>query len=390
MRILSISRGLETSPHAGGEYISATRITRALAERGHDVTLLAPGTADTQPPFEGADVRTVTPCRRSHLPFRMWRTLRAAGDLDEFDAIVAHGGEGFCFAAARRFRGGKPLVTFVHTPKLKRAALLHSRWLAYQQYTAAWADRVVCLSQYQATRVSETYAIDAARVDVIGAGVAPNFFDVPERPLPNGSGRDEPLQLLIVGDQSHAKGFDLVLETLARLRSRMPLQAQVVGSSDDPLANAHTAELTRRLGLQDVVRFHGQIPHEAMTEHYRRSDVFLQPSRRETFGLAVLEAMATGLPCVVLRRGSVPEVVGDAALVVEDECPEQLADAVLSLQDPVRRRALGQQARRQAAGFGHWSEAAGRLHEILGEVTRKAPSGARLTPATAGRSPPAR
>jgi glycosyltransferase involved in cell wall biosynthesis len=77
--------------------------------------------------------------------------------------------------------------------------------------------------------------------------------------------------------------------------------------------------------------------------------VYLQPTRYEGFGLAILEAMSCGAPVVTSPRGAVPEVVGDTALMVDGTSPEAIADGLLQyLENPSLREAMGQKARRRA------------------------------------------
>lgn len=100
--------------------------------------------------------------------------------------------------------------------------------------------------------------------------------------------------------------------------------------------------LVRRLGLDDVVSFRGQISREEKVELMQTCDVYPQVSTYEGFGLAIAEAMACGAPVVVSRAGAVPEVVGDCGRYVADLTPRAIADALLELlADDAARRELG-------------------------------------------------
>jgi glycosyltransferase involved in cell wall biosynthesis len=109
------------------------------------------------------------------------------------------------------------------------------------------------------------------------------------------------------------------------------------------------AALVRQLGAESYVEFPGVVGREAKVDLMRRCQLFLQPSRFEGFGLAILEAMSCGAPVVTSPSGVVPEVVGDAARFVDGTSPEAIADGVLAvLGDAAERRALGQRARERA------------------------------------------
>jgi glycosyltransferase involved in cell wall biosynthesis len=109
------------------------------------------------------------------------------------------------------------------------------------------------------------------------------------------------------------------------------------------------AGLIRQLGAESYVEFPGVISRAAKVDLMQRCQLFLQPSRFEGFGLAILEAMSCGAPVVTSPSGVVPEVVGEAARFVDGTSPEAIADGVLALLgDASERRALGQRARERA------------------------------------------
>jgi glycosyltransferase involved in cell wall biosynthesis len=108
-------------------------------------------------------------------------------------------------------------------------------------------------------------------------------------------------------------------------------------------------QLARDAGVADRVQFPGAISLEDKISLMQRCQIYLQPSRFEGFGLAILEAMSCGAPIVTSPAGAVREVVGDAAVMVDGTSPEAIADAVSGLlEDEDRRQALGRQARARA------------------------------------------
>jgi len=139
------------------------------------------------------------------------------------------------------------------------------------------------------------------------------------------------------------KGIDLLLEASAQARSRVRLEIYGTGSQRDPLERA-----ARELGVE--ARFHGFVAD--LREPLAGLDVLVQPSRADNFPLAVLEAMAAGLPVVGARVGGIPELVldGETGLLVEPESPAALAAALDSLaESPERREAFGRRGQERVA-----------------------------------------
>jgi len=135
--------------------------------------------------------------------------------------------------------------------------------------------------------------------------------------------------LLYVSSLNRFKRPDRVVEALAHLRSRgfEPPALRLVGRPD-PDDRARIEALITRLGMADLVRIEGVVPHGDLPPLYRGARALVYPSAVETFGLPPLEAMACGCPVVASDRTSVPEIVGDAALVVDPDDVPALAAAI--------------------------------------------------------------
>jgi glycosyltransferase involved in cell wall biosynthesis len=124
------------------------------------------------------------------------------------------------------------------------------------------------------------------------------------------------------------------------------------------------------LGVADRIDFPGTISLETKIALLQRCSVYLQPSRYEGFGLAVLEAMSCGAPVVTSSVGAVPEVVGDAALLVDGTLPSAIAAGVLELLgDPTRREAMGHAGRARAEALFPYARRKRELGEILASLS---------------------
>ena len=154
--------------------------------------------------------------------------------------------------------------------------------------------------------------------------------------------------MLYAGRLRTRKAVAVLVEAFATVHRRAP-PARLRLAGDGEQRPALEAQV-RRLGLAGVVVFEGAVPHHRMPELYAAADVFCLPSLYEGFPLAILEAMAAGLPVVATRVAGNPEAVDDGVhgRLVEAEDAAALAAALLDLiEDPEGRQRMGRQARRR-------------------------------------------
>ena len=154
--------------------------------------------------------------------------------------------------------------------------------------------------------------------------------------------RREGLKLLYVGRISKEKNLDLLADAFERLHREHP-DVTLVLAGDGP----YRAELERRLAQTPTI-FPGYVQGEELAALYASSDLFVFPSRTDTFGNVVLEAQASGIPAIVTNEGGPQENVlhGRTGFVVDAERPEELLNALCDLvADPARLRAMGVAAR---------------------------------------------
>ena len=161
--------------------------------------------------------------------------------------------------------------------------------------------------------------------------------------------RDDQLLALHVGRFHRQKGQDLLLEAFAEAHTEEPrLRLCLVGEGAElPAARARAEELS----LEDAVLFTGALADPAPL--YAAADLFVFPSRWEAFGIALLEAMAAGLPVIASRTGGIVEIVGDGSgVLVPTEQVTPLVAALLALaRDPGERARLGAAAALRARDF---------------------------------------
>jgi len=140
-----------------------------------------------------------------------------------------------------------------------------------------------------------------------------------------------------------------------------------------PLPGGKTEKLVKKLGLQQRIKFVSGISTEQMVRYYAEATVAVVPSVYEGFGLPAGEAMACGVPVVSTDGGALPEVVGDAGVIV----PAKNVDAMVAaiddlLQQPERRRQLGEAGRRRIDEKFCWQVCAREMTAYYREVLANA------------------
>jgi glycosyltransferase involved in cell wall biosynthesis len=298
-----------------------------------------------------------------------WTQLAAGRAARRSDVQVLHG-----LHYELPLRAGLPTVVTVHDltlvthPEWHEAAKVRYFGWALRRAVAA-ADRVLCVSATTARDLTEHLGVAAERVDVtpLGTDLVP-ASDEEVALLRARAGLDGPY-LLGLGTLEPRKDLPTLVRAFAALAAELPhtlVLAGLAGWGSDELAGAVAAS-----GAAERIRLTGYVPERDKAALLSGADLLVYPSRYEGFGLPVLEAMACGTPVVTTTGGSLPEVAGDAALLVPPGDPEQLAAAVLKLLGD--QAAWADQARRgraRAASFT-WERCA----DLTAAAYRKAAAG---------------
>lgn len=157
---------------------------------------------------------------------------------------------------------------------------------------------------------------------------------------------------LFLGTLEPRKNLVRLLDAYAACRARLTETLPLVIAGSRGWYYDEIFARVRELGLQDAVEFAGFVPAAELPWWYRAADIFVYPSLYEGFGLPVLEAMASGTAVITSNTSSLPEVAGDAAILVDPSDVEALAEALVRvLNDPDLRLAMSAAGVRQAAKF---------------------------------------
>jgi glycosyltransferase involved in cell wall biosynthesis len=181
----------------------------------------------------------------------------------------------------------------------------------------------------------------------------------------------EPDTILYVGNsEDRNKGVRFLLEALVILRDQgVPFRLKLV---DGPMERLKWVPyLLRTLQLEDCVQVTGRLSQEDLVQAYNSAALFVCPSVYEGFGLPAAEAQACGTAVVATTAGALPEVVEDGVtgILVPPSSPQALARAIRDLmENPERRRAMGQAGHRRIQRLFTWRETARQTYELYREV----------------------
>jgi glycosyltransferase involved in cell wall biosynthesis len=174
--------------------------------------------------------------------------------------------------------------------------------------------------------------------------------------------------VLYAGNVKPHKNLERLIEAFHLVRNRGLDHLKLVLIGDDISKYAALRHAVHRHQLHKYVRFLGYLPEETLAVMYRLAGVFVFPSLYEGFGLPPLEAMASGTPVVTSNVSSLPEVAGDAAVLVDPYDPEAIADGIYRvLADERLRRELRRKGLARARQFS-WETSVRRVQEIYQEV----------------------
>ncbi len=269
---------------------------------------------------------------------RAVRALRARSD--DFD--IVHDNQVLAYGMLRINKLGLPLVTSIHHPisvdrriELAQARgfskITKRRWYSFVRMQAKVARQVgTVMTGSESSRVDilRDFKVQPANVRVIPLGVDTRLFH--PRPLERIPGSI----IAVASADSPVKGIPTLLRAFAKLKTEKDAALTVIGK---PASGGPTEKLIGELSLGDSVRFVTGISDLELAELVASSEIAVVPSLYEGFSLPAVEHMASGTPLIASRTGALPEVTGDAAVLVTPGDPEELAAALRRLQDSPRR-----------------------------------------------------
>ena len=282
---------------------------------------------------------------------------------------LIHDNQSLCYALLDLRAMGYPVVATIHHPitsdlRLALSAepswwrrVLLRRWhsfLGMQIAVARQLPKIMTVSESARKDIEREFGVRSERLVVTGIGTDTGVFQ------PLATIQKDPNRIMLTASSDTAlKGVVFGIEAFAILRQSYPeLRLRLVGSLR---ADGDAQCAIDRHGLAPWIDFEKHLSQDRLVHYYNEATVFLSSSLYEGFGLPVAEAMASGTAVVATDGGALPEVVGDAGLIVPTAHPQALADAVaVLLHDSELRHGFEQKGRARIERLFSWSACAQR------------------------------
>jgi glycosyltransferase involved in cell wall biosynthesis len=394
--------------YSGGQGIYVRNLSRCLRELGHDIDVIAgppypelddginliklpsldlyslpererffinPGSLNSSPNI----VEWMGECCgffTEPLTFgmRAYEFLRNGDRYKKYDVI--HDNQSLSYSILKIQNLGVPVVTTIHHPiiidrdlAVKAARSLWQamgirRWYAFANMQLKVAKKLsyfITGSQNSCRQIIDIFKLPKDSLRVIYDGVDSSVFSrAPEIKRAVSS------LLVINSGDTPLKGLKYLLEAVAALKLERKIQLTIVGK---PMKNGHTQGLVDSLGIADCVTHLGQITTGELVKHYSTATMVVVPSVYEGFGLPAAEAMCCKTPVISTTAGALPEIVGDAGILVPPADTGALVEAISGLLDnPNRCRDLGEMGHRRVTKMFYWNNTAIQTAEVYREA----------------------
>jgi glycosyltransferase involved in cell wall biosynthesis len=228
--------------------------------------------------------------------------------------------------------------------------------------SVAAADVVAAISHATKQALIEHYKTPPEKITVVPCGIAPDFQRVGDAALLEATRRKFELQhpfVLSVGTLEPRKNHLGLIKALYTVQKSKPAMLALAGGQG--WLYEETRRVVTELKLENKVRFLGRVTEPELLALYSLADVFAFPSFFEGFGMPPLEAMACGTPVITSNTSSLPEVAGDAAMLVDPHDTDAIANAIVRvLEDEQLREELRRRGYLQAQRYS-WPRAAEKM-----------------------------
>lgn len=260
------------------------------------------------------------------------------------------------------WKGTKFVITIHDVASLKGYSSGGYRWYERLKHpiVARRADHIITVSKFSKREIIRKLNVPSTKISVVYNGVSDVFKD-------NVAGTEIELPeryVLYVGDTSKRKNIDGVVSSFIKFNASTDLNHRLVliGPTDSPtVSNISFDEDSEILNM-------GYVTDRELKYAYENADLFLFPSRYEGFGISPLEAMSCGTPVIASDSGSLPEILGDAAVSVDPNNHKQIAETIEKvLTNEQLSNELVNRGYDQVTDFT-WEDSAQQLQSVLYEI----------------------
>jgi N-acetyl-alpha-D-glucosaminyl L-malate synthase BshA len=350
--------GITCYPTYGGSGAVATELGIDLADRGHEVHFISYAQPFRLDHFRERiffhEVEMDEYPLFEHPPYSLALSvaIHDTAKSQELDLVhvhyaIPHATSAWIAKEMLREEKDLKIVTTLHGTDITLVGL-HPSFQAITQFSILRSHGLTCVSQFLKDRTVEDFNVPPERIRVIPNFVDPRIFRRDKEPChratlaPNGE-----RIVMHISNFRPVKRIPDVVEVFARITREIPARLVLVGDGPE---RPRAVERAEELGVSDQLLFLGK--HQSVDELLACADLFLLPSKNESFGLAALEALACGTPVIASNMGGLPEVVnhGETGFLFPLGSVDEMADAGLSLlRDQDRWSRFSEAARADAA-----------------------------------------
>ena len=394
-----------SAPYSGGQGIYVRYLSKALVDRGHRVDVVS------GPPYPELDpgIRLIklpsldlhsapnglTAFRLNYLrswtntyewlahnsgkfpePYTFGRRLVKFLRTAKQSYDIVHDNQSLSLGLLDIQEMGIPVTATIHHPITKDLAFaldaeqrpairwLMKRWHSFVEMQAKVAQQIstlVVVSENTKQDLIADFGLSDTQMQVIHNGVDTDVF----RPLPHIPRQDNRIITTASADVP-LKGLSYLLDAFADLRrTHKDASLVIIGRPN----NGRTRAQIEQLGLGPAITFKNKLPTESLVEEYAKASLAVCPSLYEGFGFPAAEAMACGVPLISTDGGALPEVVGDAGVVVPTGDATALTQALSNLLDDEHKRAeLSHKGRQRMLTHFTWAKAAQAYEEVYEKI----------------------
>ena len=316
--------------------------------------------------------------------FRAYAKIKERCKQRRFDIVHDNQGLGYGLLSVKRLN--IPVIATIHHPlpidrqaDLEQATGFRQRqrirkfysFIRMQAFVARRLDRIITVSQSSAKDTNLFFRVPPDKIRVVYNGIDTEIYRGNEE-----AGRNRHGLIMVANTDDRKKGVLYLLQALQLLRDdgiKLTIVDDAARHSSyiedvGPLPS-YGCKLVNKLNLDAMVHFTGRLTREELAQHYSAAQIAVVPSLYEGFGIPAAEAMACGTPVVATSGGALPEVVGDAGILVPPANADALAAAIKQLlNDKQAQRQMSEAGKKRVREKFNWEQAARKTVEVYQEA----------------------